>query len=221
MIKLKLTARILGILFLLSAFAGIMGISLNGLPLPFDSSPNALHTVFENSFQINLSILCDVIANVFLIAVAVLLYPVLSKLNRLTALWYFGFGVIGFTVMLEGSISISSLLSLCQEYAKPGMHDPAYFQTLAVSKQAEYFGAHFMSLIVYSLGASPFYYIAYTSRLIPRFLSAWGLVAATLVLIVTWLQIFGQEVSLLFYLPNGLFILFLGGWLIIKGFNAA
>ena len=215
----KSTARIIGVLILLSAIAGILGIALNGLPLPFETSPKFLYTVSENSLKINLSILCAAIASVFLVGLAFLLFPVLKKLNQNIALWYVGISLVGFAVMVAGSMSISSLLSLCQEYVTRGIHDPAYFQALAVSEQDKYIGALFMSLIAYSLGASPFYYISYESKLIPRFLSAWGLIAAALVFIATLLQMFGVEVSLLIYLPNGLFILFLGTWLVINGFN--
>jgi hypothetical protein len=212
-------AKIVGILFLLSAITGILGIILNGLPLSFADSPKLLYTVFENSSNINISILCDVITNTFSVSLAVLLFSVIQKLNQRIALWYWGFSLIAFTVMVIGNISLISLLSLSHEYVKPGLHDSGYFQTFAILRQDEYFGTHFMGLIVDSLGALPFYYLLYQSKLIPRFLSAWGLIAATLVLVTTWLQVFGQDVSLLLYLPNGLFILFLGIWLIVKGFN--
>lgn len=213
------TVRIVGLLFLLSAITGILGIFLKGLPLSFTESAKPLKTIFENSSKINISVLCDVTTSILLVGITILLFPILEKLNRYIALWYFGFSVIGFAIIVAGNVSILSLLSLSQVYVKSVNHDTVFFQTLAILKQDNYFKAHFMNLIVSGFGPFPFYYILFKTKLIPRFLSAWGLVAVTLVIIATWFQVFGEEVNLLLYLPNGLFVLTFSIWLIVKGFN--
>ena len=102
------------------------------------NSPKSLYTISENSLKINLSILFAVIASVFLVGLAFLLLPVLKKLNQHIALWYVGFSLVGFALMVTGSMSISSLLSLCQEYVTPGIHDPAYYQAVAATSQMDY-----------------------------------------------------------------------------------
>jgi hypothetical protein len=63
----------------------------------------------------------------------------------------------------------------------------------------------------------------YRTKLIPRFISVWGLVGAITVLTTTMLDIFalsvGPAIGLVLGLPMLLNELFLGVWLIIKGFN--
>lgn len=208
------TARIVGLLFLLLLITGISGIILREL------SPS-LKDVFENSTQIKISILFDLIASTVAVGIAVLLFPILKIFNYNIALWYFGFSIVGFATIVVSNVSVFSLLTLSEEYVKLGSPDTDYFQTLGVLKLGEYFGAHFMGLIIHTFGASMFYYLLFQSKLLPRFLSVWGLIAITLVLSATLLQIFDRSVSMILYLPNGLLQILIGIWLIIKGFNSS
>lgn len=208
------TARIVGLLFLLLLITGISGIILR------DLSPS-LKDVFENSTQIKISILFDLIASTVAVGIAVLLFPILKKFNYNIALWYFGFSIVGFATIVVSNVSVFSLLTLSEEYVKLGSPDTDYFQTLGVLKLGEYFGAHFMGLIIHTFGASMFYYLLFQSKLLPRFLSVWGLIAITLVLSATLLQIFDRSVRMILYLPNGLLQILIGIWLIVKGFNSS
>lgn len=204
----------MGVLFLILLITGISGIMLREL------SPS-LKDVFENSTHIKISILLDLIASTVAVGIAVMLFPILKKFNQNIALWYFGFSIIGFATIVVSNVSVYSLLTLSEEYVKLGSPDTDYFQTLGVLKIGEYFGAHFIGLIVHTIGASMFYYLLYQSNLIPRFFSVWGLIAITLVLTATLLQIFDRSVSMYLYLPNGLLQVLIGIWLIVKGFNSS
>ena len=69
-----------------------------------------------------------------------------------------------------------------------------------------------------------FYYLWYQSKLVPRFISVWGLIGAILSLAVGLLGLFGvvTEIStlgLLLSLPLAVNEMFLAIWLIGKGFN--
>ena len=63
-----------------------------------------------------------------------------------------------------------------------------------------------------------FYYLFYQSRLIPRWLSAWGLVGAVLYLAAPRLDMFGHGFGLLMA-PLAAAEIVLAVWLIVKGFN--
>ena len=75
-----------------------------------------------------------------------------------------------------------------------------------------------MVSIVFSLGALMIYYIFYQSKLIPRWLSGWGLIGAVLYLAVPLASMFGFELGFLM-LPLALQEMVLAVWLIVKGFN--
>ena len=80
--------------------------------------------------------------------------------------------------------------------------------------------------IVFNLGALMFYYLLYQSKLVPRFLSVWGLVGVTLSLAAGLLAMFGlvillSTISILLVLPIALNEIVLAVWLIVKGFNSS
>jgi hypothetical protein len=64
----------------------------------------------------------------------------------------------------------------------------------------------------------------YQSKLIPRWISGWGLIAAILWLATTFLDLFGiisawSTVQVVLALPIGLQEMVMAVWLIVKGFN--
>jgi len=78
----------------------------------------------------------------------------------------------------------------------------------------------------YGIGALMFNYTLYQSKLIPRWLSIWGLIGATLLLAMGLLRMFGQSVTVreravFLAIPIILNELVLAGWLIVKGFNSS
>lgn len=64
-----------------------------------------------------------------------------------------------------------------------------------------------------------FYYLIFRSRIIPRWLALWGLVAASLAVVGNVLVIFGYDAPLQVILPNLPFELTTGAWLLVKGIN--
>jgi hypothetical protein len=78
--------------------------------------------------------------------------------------------------------------------------------------------------LVFAVSALMFYTMLYRSTLIPRFIAIWGLVGATFVLVSFLANAFDLTLSpgleLILGLPMLLNELFLGLWLIVKGFNS-
>jgi len=77
----------------------------------------------------------------------------------------------------------------------------------------------------FCLGAAMYYYVLYRSRLIPRWLSAWGLAGLALLFSMVLSIAFGESSSgpsgmqLLLAIPIGLQEMVLAVWLIVKGFS--
>jgi hypothetical protein len=71
------------------------------------------------------------------------------------------------------------------------------------------------------LGALVLYVLLYQSRLVPRFISVWGLIAAVSILAWNLLEMVGLHISvgMVFALPIILNEIFLGFWLILRGFD--
>ncbi|MCK4268186.1 MAG: DUF4386 family protein [Actinomycetia bacterium] len=69
-----------------------------------------------------------------------------------------------------------------------------------------------------------FYFSLFRSKLIPRFLTIWGLIGVPFWLVASFSVFFGSiaatsTVAMLLYLPIALNEMVMALWLIIKGFN--
>jgi hypothetical protein len=62
-------------------------------------------------------------------------------------------------------------------------------------------------------------YAFYRSQLIPRLLAVWGLIGYAVLLSGSVLQILGFHLNSIQAIPGGLWEVFIGVWLIAKGFN--
>lgn len=81
-----------------------------------------------------------------------------------------------------------------------------------------------VGVLTFGLGAFMYYVVFYKSRLVPRWLSAWGLVGVTLVTVSSLLVMFGLTESLsttqvVLALPIAVQEMVLAVWLIARGFN--
>jgi hypothetical protein len=101
--------------------------------------------------------------------------------------------------------------------------EPAYSQmvgALSIAQRASVSGL--LIPVFFSLGALLFYYLLYQAKLLPRFISVWGFISAVLILILNLLSLnleIGISIGMIFALPMILNEIFLGIWLIVKGFN--
>lgn len=214
----KKTARILGALFLTVMVAYTLGAVLLD---PILTAPNYLIKISANKNLVIMGVLLELINGIAYIGIAVLIFPILKQLNESMALGYVSFRVIEFAMQIVSDIKALSLLSLSQEFVKAGAPDSSSFQTLSTLLLSERYWANQMVFITYSLGALIFYYLLYQLKLIPRFLSIWGLIGVPLVLINIMLEIFGFNPGVILGAQMGLNEIVLGIWLIIKGFNSS
>ena len=108
---------------------------------------------------------------------------------------------------------------------KKTARDTSYFQTLGALIIALRDWAGVVEQFPYGLGALMFNYMLYQSKLIPRWLSVWGLIGAILLIAMGLLRMFARSVTareraVFLAIPLILNELVLAVWLIVKGFNS-
>ncbi|GAA4276630.1 hypothetical protein GCM10022259_13540 [Aquimarina mytili] len=201
--------------------SGATGTSIRGLSMSLVESENFLTTVLENSLQMKIAILLDLIAGALGVIISIVLFPILKQYKRSLAFWYVILWVIGFAITIVSNITHLSLISLSQILEKTEMLGVEHYRTIGALKVEEYYWAHFFILILFSVGAILLYYVFFKTKLIPRFFSIWFTISAAIVFMVSWLQIFDYRVSFMFYGQNGVHLIVLTLWLIIKGFDSS
>jgi hypothetical protein len=217
----KRTARIVGVLFLTAMVASLVG---GGLVESVLSAPDYLTAIPENETQVIMGVFLELINAIAVLGIGVLMFPILRLHNEVMALGYLGFRIVESVFCCVIVISPLSLMTLSQEYSKAGASDASYFQTVGTLSIAERAGvAGLLIPVALGLGALLFYSLLYQSRLLPRFISVWGLIGVVLILALNLLSTSGLEVGisvgLVLALPIILNEVFLGVWLIVKGFS--
>lgn len=214
----KNTAKLIGTLFLLAMFASLFG---GGLVESTLSSPDVLSALRENQTLAITGALFELVNAMAVIGIGVLMFPVLKQHSEHLARGYLAVRVVEAVFCSLIVISPLSLISLSRDSASA---ETARLQTASALLVAE--RASVMGLLIplfFSVGALLLYAALYQARLLPRFISIWGLAAAVFILINNLLLTFqveiGLTISLILVLPIITNEVFLGVWLIVKGFN--
>jgi hypothetical protein len=62
-------------------------------------------------------------------------------------------------------------------------------------------------------------YVFYKAKLVPRLVAVWGLIGYAIIFGGSALEVLGFNLLTIHAIPGGLWELFIGVWLIVKGFN--
>ncbi|MEM8846675.1 MAG: DUF4386 domain-containing protein [Bacteroidota bacterium] len=213
------TGRIIGALLFAIVALGVLGLNFRNLSLSMAWSPKLLEQLFENDLQIRVSILLDVLVSIIWLVIAVIIFPIISNFKKSFAYWFFGIWILHFAVILFSNAAELSLLSIAETFNNRTDLEENTLVALATIELEGYFWSHYFAIMLFGLAMAPLYYIFFKTKLIPRFLSLWGMIAMILVLSACWLTIFNQTVSFAFFGQNGVHLLVMIGWLLIKGFN--
>ena len=212
--------RAVGVLYILGTVSGILS---RVLTEPIRNVQDSLSGVSANENQIILGALFVLAMGLALAMVPVTAFPALRKHNQVLALGYVVFrGGLETVTYMAMAVSWLLLLPLSQVY-QAGVSDASNLRALGNSiLEAQEIGS--ISGIVFCLGALMFYYVLYRSKLIPRWLSGWGLIAIILNLAAVLLTVFGlvgisSTASFVLQFPTFVQELVMAVWLIVKGFN--
>jgi hypothetical protein len=216
------TAVIVGVLFLIGDIAGVLSVVVSG---PILNAPNYLSTVSTNENQIVVGSFLLLVMGFALALIPVVAFPIFKRYNEVLALGYVVFrGALETVTSMATAVAWLLLIPLSQEYVKAGAPDVSSFHALgAVIENAAQLGTN-LAAIVFPLGALLFYSLLYQSKLIPRWLSGWGLIGAVLYLaagLYVWFLLISSftPVFEVLALPLGVQEVVLAVWLIVKGFN--
>jgi hypothetical protein len=149
---------------------------------------------------------------------------VIREHHRALALGAVAGRVVEGVFVLIGTLSLLVLLSVSQASVAEGSSASDFRATgealLAVRDWA--FG--FLGMLAFFTGALLYYIVLHRTRLIPRWLSGWGLVGVALGLVATVYSGFTQDfgfstLNTVLNIPIGLQEMVLAVWLIVRGFS--
>jgi len=214
----KNTPRLLGAAFLFVMVASILSGLLLTPVVGSGSISDILVNISDNLTLMRISILAGLVTSIGIVVLAVLLYVVLHKQNKIIALVALGWWLAEAITLAVSKIGLFALIPLSLEFVGAGAPEPSYFQTLG---DFLYYGAFQkgddIHMLFYCLGGILWFYLFYRSRYIPRVLSVLGLAIEFLALIGMVLWLFAVSVNMVFFYPIIVLELTIGVWLIARG----
>ncbi|GAP18874.1 DUF4386 domain-containing protein [Levilinea saccharolytica] len=218
----RTNAAIVGVLFILGTVPALLSMPLAQNTV---SAPDHLTAIAANEGQMLLFTAIKFLMGIACAGIGLALYPILRKYNEGLAIGSAGFRVIEGGLQIVGCLLYVVLLALSQEFVKAGAPASSYFQTAnAVLNAGIGWFRDAANLLTFGIGALLYYVVFYQSRLIPRWLSVWGLVGITLSMLSALLVMFHLlppfgTIQVILNMPILPQELVLAGWLIAKGFN--
>jgi hypothetical protein len=218
----KISARIIGVLFLLAAITAVIGLNLYD---PILNGPDYLRNGSEHANQVVLGALMELMLVVSAVGTATTMFPLLRQYNETIALWHVCFRFLEAIVITVGVISVLSLLTLSQEFVAAGAPDPSSYHSSGIILKAIHDWTFMLGpLFMLGINTVMYSYIFFKTRLVPRFISILGLTGGISVFICSLFVMFGVFPQISFWgailaVPVAANEMILAVWLIVKGFN--
>jgi uncharacterized protein DUF4386 len=214
------TAMTAGVLFIVATGASLVGSAVE----PVLTRTDYLTRISQNANSVSAGALLELIAAGTSVAIAIALYPVLKRWNQSMALGSVVFRTIEAVMYTAGAVSLLSLLTVGQLFARGATADRASVQAIGDALVGVRQESVLAGVFAFALGALMYYAIFYRSRLIPVWLSGWGIVGVILMLVACLSALFTRNPVtsyVILILPIAVQEMVLAVWLIAKGFNSS
>lgn len=220
-------AIIVGGLFIIALAVNLVASSILD---PILSVPDYLALAHPHRIQVITGNLLNIVAALAMIFIPVALFPVVKDHYRNLALGYVVFRSLEGVLFIYMAIKTLAFISLSKAFLDQGAQGASVAQAVGDAAQAELHWAMLIYIFVYLFGAAAFYSLLYTSRLVPRLLSVWGLLGGLLLFAGAVMGLFGlgmfastplMKGMAYFAPPIALNELALAVWLIAKGFHSS
>ena len=212
----RTTARIIGGLYLAGMVIGIGG---NVLVQSILNAAGGLATIAASSTLLAVGAIAWLATVAGDAAHGVLMFPVLRRHSERSAVGYLAARIADAMFIAVMALLIVVQIPIGARFLDAGAADTTYLQAAsAVLSEANLYAYEFAMITVGVAGlilCSAFL----RSGLIPRALAIWGLVGYIVILCGSVLQILGFELHSIQAAPGGAWEVFIGVWLIVKGFR--
>src|SRR5829696_5207984 len=213
----RTTARVVGIVYVAGLVIGIGGMILIQSIL---GAPDHLSAVSASSMLLAFGAVLWLMPAAGDAAHGVLMFPILKQQHsERIAIGYLGFRIVNAVFIAVMVLFILLQIPLASEYIKAAGSDASFLQALSsVFMQGQLYAYNFAMSFV-GIGSLMLCYTLYRAKLVPRLVAVWGLVGYAILLCGSVFEVLGFNLLTIHAIPGGLWELFIGVWLIVKGFN--
>jgi hypothetical protein len=214
------TALAAGLLFIAATAASLLGTAIE----PALTGTDYLTRISENMTRVSGGGLLELIAAGTSAGIAISLYPVLKRWSGTLALGAVVFRAIEAVMYTLGAVSMLSLLKVAQQFTPAAGANRAWLQAIGDSLVGVRQEAILAGVFAFAVGALMYYYAFFRSRLLPRWLSGWGIAGELLMLVACLSALFSRNPVTsytILILPIAAQEIVMAVWLIARGFSSA
>ncbi len=216
--KYRTTARVVGIVYLAGFVVGIVG---NIMIKSVLDAPNHLATISASAMTVAFGAILWLLAVVGDAGHGVLMFPVLKQHSERMAIGYLAARIVDAIFIAVMVLFMLIQIPLGSEFLKATAGDASFLQALsAVSAQASQY-AYQIGMSALGVSGLMLCYTLYRAKLVPAWLAIWGLVGYAIILVGMVSAVMGSGLGDLSSIPGGLWEVFMGVWLIAKGFSSS
>ncbi len=217
----RAAATTAGVLYITGTAAGVLSMAVSA---PIRDAADPLAYGAEHSDTVVTVALLVLVMGLSLALVPVVLYPVLRRVNEVLAAGY---------LVVRGAVETACYVLLAIGWllvvplgealaAGAGTGTPAGVRVGNLVIDADATNA--VLTLVFLLGALMFYLLLYRSRIVPRWITVWGLAAIPFYLAANLLAMYGvfdanSSAQTVLFMPLAVQEMVLAVWMIAKGFN--
>jgi hypothetical protein len=217
----KAAATTAGILYITGTVAGVLSLVLSA---PVRDAGDPLAAAAEHSDVVVTGALLVLVMGLSLAFVPVVLFPVLRRVDEVLAIGY---------LIMRGAVETACYVLLAAGWlllvplgeaisAGPGTASPAGVRLGSLIVDADAVNA--VLTLVFCLGATMFYVLLHRSRIVPRWIAVWGLVAIPLYVVADLLAMYAviganSSQQVLMFMPLAVQEMVLAVWMIARGFR--
>jgi len=208
-----------GVLFIVATAASLLS---SAVEHPVLTGTDYLTRIAENTSQVSAGGLLELVAAGASAGIAISLYPVLRKRSQGLALGAVVFRALEAVMYTVGAVMTLSLLTVARQYAQATAPSHGGVRAIGDALTGVREDAILAGVFAFVLGALMYYYVLYRSRLVPRWLSGWGIAAEFPMLIACLSALFSHTPVTSFTilaLPIAVQEMVLATWLIFMGFS--
>ena len=212
--SLKTAGRVIAIIMI--AQAGITPVVNFVLIRPVMSAPGFLTNAATHAAQMRLAAMLWFLSGALAIGIAAVAASVVRKYSDAMATWIVALTIVGVITTIAEAVSFLTMLSVSQQSAQRASLD--IYQALAQLLASARGWIHYTNLLLGAATVAALNIALFRFALVPRALSALGVLTATLGAIGMIRPMIGHSLILPLLTPLGLAQLALLLWLLVKGF---
>lgn len=217
----RTNAVMVGILFIIATAFLFIGDAFYG---PVLDNPDFLETAYPNRIMAAAGILIEFSCVLAIPLIPIFMFPVLRRHSIIFALSYVVFRLFEAVLFILVDINKLSLIPISRGYLEAGPAEASFYENLGGFIQTWNVWGWSFYVLIFAIGALIFYSALFQSRLTPRWISVFGLIAALMIMVSALLpmleiNILGETLVLVFWLPIAVQEMVLAVWLIVKGFT--